>query len=167
MNMMETQPNLPEVAAATSADDDTEAQKDALAAEYNDEAGKCMGIIAFAFILASFVFGWISYVVSFLAFPTFGLTIAAIALSSVTTCGCCCTPDPNLSPKVRRWSTAALVCIIIRFILWIIVMISITGRISMSWLAFMALWVVSQLLCGLSGVFAGIFVWGRKCCGNA
>ncbi|KAL7495785.1 hypothetical protein ACHAWT_004249 [Skeletonema menzelii] len=179
---------------------DVEAQKDAPApaaatSEYDDEAGKGIGIAMFVCIVVGFCLGWIPAIGPFI---TFVCLIAAIVLSSTITCGCCCGKGLNLNPKVKRWSTATLLCLVLQWVLALIgiivgVSIAAAGGASSSvvtttnsdgsvtWTTVssdgttseaavaitFAVLIICQILYILAGVFAGIFTWGRKCCGNA
>ena len=181
----------------TVAAGDVEAQKDApaptaaaatSASEYDDEAGKGIGIAMFVCLVVGFCLGWIPAIGPFISFVCL---IAAIVLSSVITCGCCCGKGLNLNPKVKRWSTATLLCLVLQWVLVIIGIIvgytigarstttstvTINGRSYTTFsstgsegavIAAYAIYIVSQILYILAAVFAGIFTWGRKSCGNA
>jgi len=160
--------------AATKADGDVEAQKAAPAAAasaYDDEAGKSIGIAMFICIVVGFALGWIGGGIG--SWISFICLIAAIVLSSTITCGCCCGSNLNLNPKVKRWSTATLLCLVIQWVLAIIAIFIAYGGAAMgdttgaSIGVATALLVVTQILYILAGVFAGVFTWGRKSCGNA
>jgi hypothetical protein len=112
------------LAAETKATDDVEAQKTApvaaassapAASEYDDEAGKGIGIAMFICLVVGFVLGWILYPIG--AYISFICIIAAIVLASTVTCGCCCGSNLKLNPKVKRWSTATLLCLVIQWVL--------------------------------------------------
>jgi hypothetical protein len=172
--------STPAAAAETKATDgDVEAQKPAPAATattpaptsgYDDDAGKGIGIAMFVVIVVGFCLGWIAggigSIISFLCI------IAGIVLSSTVTCGCCCGSNLNLNPKVKRWSTLTLLCLVVQ---WVLVFIGIIGAYAVtasggSTIAaesvVYALLIIAQILYILAAVFAGIFTWGRKSCGN-
>jgi hypothetical protein len=171
--------------ASPKATDDVEAQKPAPAAassepaaasEYDDEAGKSIGIAMFVCIVVGFVLAWIPLIGPYI---TFCCLIAAIVLASTITCGCCCGANLKLNPKVKRWSTATLLCLVIQWVLYVIALIvaysgaaasaytydTTTTEITsgVAW----TLIIVAQIVYILAAVFAGIFTWGRKSCGNA
>ena len=159
--------------AAPAETKDVEAQKtdsaDAPAADsgYDDEAGKSLGIAMFALLVIGFGIGWIG--------GSSGLIciIATIVIASTITCGCCCASNLNLDPKVKRWSTATLLCLVLLLILtFIAVVIALTGvamgdTTGATAGTAIALLIVTQTLYILAAIFAGIFTWGRKTCGNA
>jgi len=115
--------------------------------------------------------------------------IAAIVLASTITCGCCGGSNLNLNPKVKRWSTTTLICLVIQWILILIAFFIVAGAINEGENdvyvglhpnnegendvyvgetgVVMALDVASGILFFLAAVFVGIFTWGRKSCGNA
>lgn len=158
---------------------DVEAQKDAPApaaeaSKYDDEAGKGIGIALLACLVVGFCSGWIP---GFSPYIRFVCVIASIFLSSIITCGCCCCGKglKNLNPKVKRWATATLLCLVLQLVpalIVIIVRVRITASATTTvyewqYLLLYASFIVSQILFILAALFAGIFTWGRKSCGNA
>lgn len=134
--------------------------------DYEEDAGKGLGIANFVLLLVAFIFGWISYVNLLLGWVSFICTIAAIVISSTISCGCCCASNLKLNPKVKRWNDAVLVTICIMIVLAIIAAIITysTGAVTSG---YVAIFWINRILSILSIVFAGIFAFGRKCCGNA
>jgi hypothetical protein len=65
-------------------------QHTAIMRSHDPEAGKTIGVAMFLLLLVGFVFNFVFPFVSFLC------TIAAIVLSSILSCGCCCASDFNL-----------------------------------------------------------------------
>jgi hypothetical protein len=154
------------------------------ASNYDDEAGRRIGMAMFACIV-------VGYALQLIPAPfiqTIGLIclFAALVFASIITCGCCCGGGSkmNLNPKVKRWSTATLLCLVG---LWLVVPI---GAIILSGnlvaegydgneegfkemveqranAMTTPINVVIGILCFLAAMFAGIFTWGRKSCGNA
>jgi hypothetical protein len=130
----------------------------------------------FVCIIVGFVLAWIPLIGPYI---TFCCLIAAIVLASTITCGCCCGANLKLNPKVKRWSTATLLCLVIQWVLYVIALIvaysgaaasaytydTTTTEITsgVAW----TLIIVAQIVYILAAVFAGIFTWGRKSCGNA
>mmetsp|Transcript_128 Transcript_128/g.253 ORF Transcript_128/g.253 Transcript_128/m.253 type:complete len:187 (+) Transcript_128:49-609(+) len=172
INVYDHSAPAPAATAENKADGDVEAQKAAPAAAasaYDDEAGKSTGIAMFICIVVGFALGWVGGGVG--SWISFICLIAAIVLSSTITCGC--GSNLNLDPKVKRWSTATLLCLVIQLVLAIIAIMIAYGGAAMgdttgaSYGVAFALLVVTQILYILAGVFAGVFTWGRKSCGNA
>jgi Kef-type K+ transport system membrane component KefB len=158
--------------------DDVEAQSPVpvplpAASGYDDEAGKGIGMAMFFCIVLGSALAWIPLLGAVIGASIF--LIAAIVLASTITCGCCGGSNLNLNPKVKRWSTAALICLVIHWILILIASFIVAGAINEGENdvyvgetgVIMALNVVSGILFFLAAVFAGIFTWGRKSCGNA
>jgi len=115
-NVYDHATSAPTAAAKTKATDDVEAQKQktapvAVAARYDDEAGKGIGIAMFVCIIVGFAVGWIP--AGWGPFISCIFYTAAIVLASEVTCGCCCGSNLKLNPKVKRWSTATLLCLVI------------------------------------------------------
>lgn len=159
------------LAVPVDTDDDAEAQKpdisnisSKLISEYDELAGKGLGIATFIIIVVGFVFGWSSGAGPWISF---GLLIAGIVLSSIITCGCCCDgSDPNLNPKIKRWATAALLCLILQFSMVLTTIIILPRAyidleiVSYSTISYASL-ITSQILYIPSAVFSGIFTWAR------
>ena len=80
--------------------------------EYDDNAGKGMGIAMFVLILVGFVSAFIPY----LNFISSACYIAALVLASILTCGCCCAKQYKLKPGVKKMATATLITLILLFI---------------------------------------------------
>ena len=159
------------LAVPVDTDDDAEAQKPDItnmsstsSSEFDDLAGKGPGIAMFIIIVVGFVFGWSSGAGPWISF---GILIAGIVLSSIITCGCCCAgSDPNLNPKVKRWATATLLCLILQFSM-IVTTIIILPRayididiVTYTTISYVLL-ITSQILYIPGAVFAGIFTWAR------
>ncbi len=152
--------------------DDVEAQKAAPAAAsstpsgYNDEAGKSIGIAMFICIMVAFVSGFFVHIHVFL-YAAITCSFVAILLASSITCGCCCGSNLNIHPKVKRWSTATLICLVIQWILALanIGLVYIIADYDVLFVA-LASWIIAQILCVIAAIFAAMFTWGRKCCGG-
>ncbi|KAL3793134.1 hypothetical protein HJC23_005636 [Cyclotella cryptica] len=148
---------------------DIEAQKTAPAdapgadSGYDDEAGKSLGIAMFLLLVIGFAIGWIGGNTGLI------FIIVPIVIASTITCGCCCASNLNIDPRVKRWATATLICLVLQLILTIIaVIIVMTGATMGDTTGATAgtgivLLVVTQILYILAAIFAGIFTWGRKC----
>ena len=175
------------MAAGRSIDivDDVEAERTAPAAASsapsgyndNDEAGKYIGIAMFICIMVGLFSGCFAYVnIGSIGFyVAIACSFVAILLASSITCacGCCCGSNLNLNPKVKRWSTATLICLVIQWMLapgiyGLIYLIDGWDTI-LAVVVFYIVWIIAQILYILAAVFAGIFTWGRKCkcCGGA
>lgn len=134
---------------------------------YDDEAGKSLGIAMFALLVIGFGIGWIGGNTGLI------FIVAPLVIASTITCGCCCASNLNLDPKVKRWSTATLICLVLLLTLTcIVVIIVVTGVVMDDTTGATvgtasALLIVNQTLYILAAIFAGIFTWGRKTCGNA
>jgi len=147
----------------------------AAASGYDDEAGKGIGMAMFFCIVLGSVLalGWIPLLGAVIGASI--CLIAAIVLASTITCGCCGGSKLNLNPKVKRWSTATLSClvgilILIAYYTFFIVagaFIEGENNVYVGADVVMALKVVFGVLFFLAAVYAGIFTWGRKSCGNA
>jgi hypothetical protein len=107
-------PVVPDAAAAAAPryDDAATAAAPYAASKYDDEAGRRIGMAMFACIV-------VGYALQFVPAPfiqTIGLIclFAALVFASIITCGCCCAGGSkmNLNPKVKRWSTATLLCLV-------------------------------------------------------
>jgi hypothetical protein len=142
--------------------------------EYDDNAGKGMGIAMFVLILVGFVSAFIPY----LNFISSACYIAALVLASILTCGCCCAKQYKLKPGVKKMATATLITLILLFIVSTIGTFMLiqsmmdtydptTGTVSedISFYAKMLLPVaiITYILIVLALIFSGIFTWGRKC----
>lgn len=134
--------------------------------EYEEDAGKGLGIANFVLLLVAFISGWITMVIPALGYVYLICTIAAIIIASTVSCGCCCASNLKLNPKVKRWNDAVLVTICIQPVLGIIAII-ITYSAGGFTTGYWAIYWITRILSILSIVFAGIFAFGRKCCGNA
>lgn len=190
----------PAAAAMTDEkDDDVEDQKDdtaAAASSFDNEAGKGIGIAIFVLLAVAFIAGLLGFTISELfAYVSLICLIAALIMASVITCGCCCASNYNLSPKVKRWSTAVMLCLVVQFVIIAIAIIigfagvgavtttvisnipttSIDGRSTIIKSTVTtttnpvsyAMLIIAQILYILPCVFAGIFTWGRNSCGNS
>lgn len=190
----------PAAAAMTDEkDDDVEDQKDdtaAAASSFDNEAGKGIGIAIFVLLAVAFIAGLLGFTISeFFAYVSLICLIAALIMASVITCGCCCASNYNLSPKVKRWSTAVMLCLVVQFVIIAIAIIigfagvgavtttvisnipttSIDGRSTIIKSTVTtttnpisdAMLIIAQILYILPCVFAGIFTWGRNSCGNS
>ena len=153
--------------------DDVEAERTAPAADSsapsgyndNDEAGKSIGIAMFICIMVGLFSGFFTYVNinnSFIGYyVASACSFVAILLASSITCNCCCGSNLNLNPKVKRWSTATLICLVIQWILALVyVCLFFVHWFSDDELNFFS-WIIVQILYVLAAVFAGIFTWGR------
>jgi hypothetical protein len=78
--------------------------------EYDDNAGKGMGIAMFVLIIVGFVSAF------FLPYISSACYIAALVLASILTCGCCCAKQYKLKPGVKKMATATLITLILLFI---------------------------------------------------
>jgi hypothetical protein len=186
-------PVVPDAAAAAAPryDDAATAAAPYAASKYDDEAGRRIGMAMFACIVVGYALQLIP--APFIKIIGLICLFAAMVFASIITCGCCCAGGSkmNLNPKVKRWSTATLLCLVGRGLL-IPITFLIAEKIAQdsvaqgdidigSWdgqslpdevhqkvaNAEMALKVIEGILCVLAAVFAGIFTWGRKSCGNA
>lgn len=157
----------------------------AASSQYDNDAGKGIGIAMFIVILIGLIVGWLYLLVPvFSAWVRFICFIVGIVLSSIITCGCCCANSYNLNPKVKRWALATLLCLILQWVLAIVAVIifyvsyaatqevtqddevTIVADVTFSG-AYTAVVVVVQILSILAIIFAGIFTWGRNCGCNA
>ena len=140
--------------------------------EYDDNAGKGMGIAIFVLIIVGFVS---AFFFPFLSSPCY---IAALVLASILTCGCCCAKQYKLKPRAKKMATATLITLILLFVVSAIGTFMLvqsitdsydptTGTVSedISFYAKMLLPVaiITYILIVLALIFSGIFTWGRKC----
>jgi hypothetical protein len=139
--------------------------------EYDDNAGKGMGIAMFVLIMVGFVS---SFFLPYLSSPCY---IAALVLASILTCGCCCAKQYKLKPGAKKMATATLITLILLFVVSAIgtfmLMQSImdtydptTGTISEDSInvyakTLLPVGIVTYILIGLALIFSGIFTWGR------
>ena len=88
----------------------------AAASAFDDEAGKGIGMAMFFCIVLGSLFNYIPLLPLLGAFiGAIIFLVAAIVLASTITCGCCCGSNLNLNPKVKRWSTATLICLVLQW----------------------------------------------------
>ena len=162
--MTETKPDVEAQTAPPAAAASAPPAAPVSSGEYDEDAGKGLGIASFVLLLVAFVLGWfLNIILSWIAFIC---VVVAIIITSTISCGCCCASNLKLNPKVKRWNDAVLVTICIQIVLAIIGAIigysaggATTGYVVIYW--------INRILNILSIVFAGIFAFGRKCCGNA
>ena len=151
--------------------DDVEAERTA-PGTYNDEAGKSIGIAMFICIMVGLFSGFFTYVNinnSFIGYyVASACSFVAILLASSITCNCCCGSNLNLNPKVKKWSTATLICLVIQWILSL-ACIYLFFDDALHYGVDIFSGIIVQILYILAAVFAGMFTWGRKCkcCGGA
>ena len=162
--MTETKPDVETQTAPAAAASAPAAAAPVSSGEYDEDAGKGLGIASFVLLLVAFVLGWfLNIILSWIAFIC---VVAAIIITSTISCGCCCASNLKLNPKVKRWNDAVLVTICIQIVLAIIGAI-IGYSAGTATTGFVAIYWINRILNILSIVFAGIFAFGRKCCGNA
>jgi hypothetical protein len=141
--------------------------------EYDDNAGKGMGIAMFVLIIVGFVSAFIPY----LNFISSACYIAALVLASILTCGCCCAKQYKLKPRAKKMATATLITLILLFVVSAIGTFMLvqsitdsydptTGTISEDSINVYAkmllpVGIVTYILIGLALIFSGIFTWGR------
>ena len=164
--MTETKPDVEAQTAPAAAASAPAAAAPVSSGEYDEDAGKGLGIASFVLLLVAFVLGWFGAWNLILGWIAFICVVAAIIITSTISCGCCCASNLKLNPKVKRWNDAVLVTICIQIVLAIIGAIigysagsATTGYVAIYW--------INRILNILSIVFSGIFAFGRKSCGNA
>lgn len=164
--MTETKPDVEAQTAPAAAASAPAAAAPVSSGEYDEDAGKGLGIANFVLLLVAFVLGWFGTTMIVLGWIAFACVVATIIIASTISCGCCCASNLKLNPKVKRWNDAVLVTICIQIVLAIIgtIIVYSTGVISSG---YVAIFWINRILSILSIVFAGIFAFGRKCCGNA
>jgi hypothetical protein len=160
--MTETKPDVEAQTAPAAAA--SPAASPVSSGEYEEDAGKGLGIANFVLLLVAFILGWFFGVGGLIAFAC---EIAAIIITSTISCGCCCASNLKLNPKVKRWNDAVLVTICIMIVISIIAIIIFYSAGQVMTTGYVALYWINRILVILSIVFAGIFAFGRKCCGNA
>ena len=163
--MTETKPDV-EAQTAPAAAASAPAAAPVSSGEYDEDAGKGLGIANFVLLLVAFVLGWFGTTMIVLGWIAFACVVATIIIASTISCGCCCASNLKLNPKVKRWNDAVLVTICIIIVLAIIAAI-ITYSAGGVTTGYVAIFWINRILSILSIVFAGIFAFGRKCCGNA
>jgi hypothetical protein len=105
--MTETKPDVEAQTAPAAAA--SPAASPVSSGEYEEDAGKGLGIANFVLLLVAFILGWFGTYNLILGWIAFICTVATIIITSTISCGCCCASNLKLNPKIKRWNDAVLV----------------------------------------------------------
>jgi hypothetical protein len=155
--------------AAAPGYDDVAPAAVSYASGYDDKAGRRIGMATFVCIVLDLLLSWIAAEAELglvIVLISYICQIAATVFASIITCGCCRVGGSkfNLNPKVKRWAVFTLLCLVGNWVVTIIIVGEGEGE---GEDGVHALAVIYSILCILAAMFAGIFTWGRKSCGNA
>ena len=127
----------------------------------DEDAGKGLGF-------AMFTLSTIAFVSKFLdptRFLSFICVIAAIVLSSILSCGCCCAGAYMMRPNARRFATATLVSLVFALVMQFFSIVAANAywageeKTTRGYIGF---FVVTVVLHSMSIVYSALFVWGRE-----